>query len=522
MMLAPPMSTDTLPALYPTQGQETSSEDLQGPSELEPTGRDARYRSRKRGPFDSKKRKETAETRKRKACLRCRIQKIRCDVNENDVDGDCLPCMSFSRVSKKTIHHVSCYRGKLTDVTLYRKSGLNLTKRWSGTEMKDVGDRIGTDVRDIQVKLGICNKPINIKAVRFQPTEGDVLARFWTVREGERRDEIRKKKDLEPYCLLDIRATAASFEKYMVDNSLPAMLKSYTPHRRLENTFSDIDVIKTTFTMAVDYYCQFGDDFIVPSGTIAHPFKALMGNLFVLVLAIRYTTASAYICGEDTLGMRPEFNDETDPFFGRVSVPPMLIAQFDSINHEKLLSKYGHKVLRDLETFIFRNQSPHWWCIYLCVFILLHEASWLTADQYRLARKNSVSRYRYWIPSFVEELQDGCNNILVHWHYYNCHPWPRPDNPWNRHKHFMGELTSEQHDLVMTTMTDSRIQKQLGIWKRYRDTGAIEIVPSSEPDQPHDTPYTGSQTLIDWDHPCYWIAQMFEERWEPRPTYQRE
>lgn len=33
--------------------------------------------AKKRGPFNLQKRKETAETRKRKACLRCRIQKIR-------------------------------------------------------------------------------------------------------------------------------------------------------------------------------------------------------------------------------------------------------------------------------------------------------------------------------------------------------------------------------------------------------------------------------------------------------------
>lgn len=78
-------------------------------------------------------------------------------------------------------------------------------------------------------------------------------------------------------------------------------------------------------------------------------------------------------------------------------------------------------------------------------------------------------QYRYSIPSFVEELQEGCNNILVHWHYYNCHPWPKADAPWERHKHFMSELSSEQHDLVMETMTDTRIQKQLSVWKRYRE-----------------------------------------------------
>jgi hypothetical protein len=37
----------------------------------------AHTHTKKRGPFDSQRRRETAETRKRKACLRCRVQKIR-------------------------------------------------------------------------------------------------------------------------------------------------------------------------------------------------------------------------------------------------------------------------------------------------------------------------------------------------------------------------------------------------------------------------------------------------------------
>lgn len=99
--------------------------------------------------------------------------------------------------------------------------------------------------------------------------------------------------------------------------------------------------------------------------------------------------------------MKPEVKDETYPLFGKVSVPRMILAQFDSINHTKLLSKYGHKVLRDLETFIFHNQSSFWWPIYLCVFILLHEASVISADRYRHARNNFGGRVCNYIFSLV-------------------------------------------------------------------------------------------------------------------------
>ncbi|KHN97280.1 uncharacterized protein MAM_04877 [Metarhizium album ARSEF 1941] len=466
---------------------------------------------KKRGPFNLQKRKETAETRKRKACLRCGVQKIRCDADQDEVEGSCIPCQSFSRVSKKTLHRVSCFRGKLTDVVLYRKGGLNLTNRWKGTEMKDVGDRVNTDIRSIQITLGISDKPIEIKVVRFRAAATDVVARFWTVREGERGDEVKKKKDLEPYCLVDIWATASYFEKYIIDNAIATLVKQHTPHKVLQKTPAGQDVIKRTYIAAVNYYLGLDDEVIGPSGKIANPQKRLLGNLFILWHANRHTTGSAYICGKETLGMRPELKDETYPLFGKVSVPRMILAQFDSINHCKLLSKYGQRVLRDLEIFIFRNQSVFWWPIYLTVFILLHEASHMTADSidtpYRILWKNFKKDVT--ISSFI-------------WHYYNCYPWGKPDDPWERHKHFMSELTAEQHDLVMDTLTDRRVQKHLAVSARYRQENGVREKPVMPPMGKQATPYMGSQSHFDWDHPFYWIAQMFEERWQPRPTYQRE
>lgn len=92
--------------------------------------------------------------------------------------------------------------------------------------------------------------------------------------------------------------------------------------------------------------------------------------------------------------MRPETKDETYPLFGKVSIPRMVLAQFDSINYTTVLSKFGHKVLRDIEVYVFRNQSTWWWTIYLCIFILLREASATTADRYRHARNNFGGRVR--------------------------------------------------------------------------------------------------------------------------------
>lgn len=61
----------------------------------------------------------------------------------------------------------------------------------------------------------------------------------------------------------------------------------------------------------------------------------------------------------------------------------------------------------------------------------------------------------------------------MHWHYYNCKPWPNPAAPWNRHTAFMADLSPEQHELVMDTLIDPRVQKQLSVWKRYKEENGL-------------------------------------------------
>ena len=150
---------------------------------------------------------------------------------------------------------MSCYRGKLTDTVLFRKGGLNLTDRWSGTAMKDVGDRIDPqDIRTIQFTIGVFDRPITVEVVKFSARSGDVTARYWTVREGPRGDEVRKKKDLEPYCLANIWETANYFEKYITENAVPAMLKCNLGPSWLGSGAMAQDVIKRTHVAAVHYY----------------------------------------------------------------------------------------------------------------------------------------------------------------------------------------------------------------------------------------------------------------------------
>uniref|UniRef100_A0A0D2XKF7 Zn(2)-C6 fungal-type domain-containing protein n=1 Tax=Fusarium oxysporum (strain Fo5176) TaxID=660025 RepID=A0A0D2XKF7_FUSOF len=385
-------------------------------------------------------------TREIGACVRCRFQKIKCLIDENNPEGQCKTCKKFSKTSPKTIHRVPCLRLRIADVVLYRSGGLKLTRRWAGIEMRDIGDRLDTVAVTIEVSQNLCGKPLRMNVVRFRPIDGDVTARYWT--DGLLGKVIFKKKELANYCLENIYDTAESNE-HKSGGKL-----SKDDEKELE----------------------------------------IFGNLFILWCAIR----SLYIEGNETLGMLPETEDKSYPLYGKVSVPRMIVAQFDTLNYNEVLERYKEKLLRDIDWLFSQDKNRWWFTTYLV---------------------------RYSIPDFVEGLHGSCNNILIHWHYYNCDQWPTTrlsglTNGIGRNDHFETLAPKDRH-LVKQNLKDPEVKKHLLVWKKYkRDNGKVPKITLQ-----HDAGsirYAGKQDKYDWDHSLYWVSQMFEKKWYPHPTYTSE
>lgn len=81
----------------------------------------------------------------------------------------------------------------------------------------------------------------------------------------------------------------------------------------------------------------------------------------------------------------------------------------------------------------------------------------------------ALFQLRYSIPEFVEQLQDGCNNLLHHWHYYNTDGWTETIGHPDRHKTSLAYLNSCQHALVLDAYDDAQTQRQLGTWQMYKE-----------------------------------------------------
>ncbi len=96
---------------------------------------------------------------------------------------------------------------------------------------------------------------------------------------------------------------------------------------------------------------------------------------------------SERIVGGETLGMEPQTFDRDVSSYGTNSIPPIMSAQIELMTTTRILQPLKKSVLKHLQRLIQANDLRSWFPIYLCLFVLLHSCSILTADENRQARK---------------------------------------------------------------------------------------------------------------------------------------
>src|SRR4051794_22413663 len=109
-----------------------------------------------------------------------------------------------------------------------------------------------------------------------------------------------------------------------------------------------------------------------------------------LWVAIRITTCSERICGEDTLGMSSDMMDKSSPMHNKIPIPPVLGAQMDYIMTQIIQLPLRRMVLEELQRVVLANKPESWLCIYLCTFILLHNCAMVTKHDAGYAIKHGL------------------------------------------------------------------------------------------------------------------------------------
>ncbi|KAI1493290.1 hypothetical protein F5X96DRAFT_237377 [Biscogniauxia mediterranea] len=466
--------------------QHEASTDVSTSSSPAGSGVDRPERQRRKR-LEGTYREQTGQTRRWKACIRCRMQKIRCKPDlRNPERGDCLTCRSISQESKKVIHRLPCLRWKLTETVLFREGGLDLTARWTGVKVKDINpkDWVDSKTRSISISLGLCNTSLVLSVKKFQPIRGDVTWRDWVDRNAN-----AQRTDIEPYALANINQTAKDYLAYVNNNAADAI------RRYAENVHVD-GLVRRTFMAAYAYATSEKDN---PKPN--HQPKAddvdtseFLKTYFRLWLATRYTIGSAYIDSEDKLDMASDPHPDY-PYKGKVSVPRMVSAQFDSFGYSYVLSPLRKQVLEGLWKMIASKNQHHFFTIYLTVFMMLHEVSVVSRDRRRRAlhtRKNC----RYDLAPFVEKLQEGANIILSHWHYYkrDFNPLAAGPGGGGTDKIGWGSTSSSEIQFLAESYQEAKNREPL----RAERQPLLRLT---------------------WEDDLFFVSQMFEENWQPRKTF---
>ncbi|KAI0013403.1 hypothetical protein F4779DRAFT_563429 [Xylariaceae sp. FL0662B] len=321
----------------------------------------------KRGPFKSNdEREKTAETRRIGSCIRCRMQRIRCETNPLDKYGTCLTCLKVSSVK---IWRMPCLRYKITDVKLFKPGqvkGYEWTRRWVEGIADDISQWASPETRTVQVSEGYTEQPVELRVRQFVPQDGDALDRTWV------HDGARRVARIPAYAIVNLEEAKGAYSNY-IKQGLPECCKKILSRKE--------KLLLATYAAAIK---ASRDQSIDPKEAI------LLTKALQLWMAIRMTTKSTIIVGKETLGMSHDIMDETSPLRGCIPLPPVMGAQIELVLIHQIQSSLRREMLENLQAMTQANKHQSWFTTYLITFILLHNVALLCQHDAAYAQKHGI------------------------------------------------------------------------------------------------------------------------------------
>ncbi|KAI0863093.1 hypothetical protein F4860DRAFT_502226 [Xylaria cubensis] len=421
----------------------------------------------RRGPFRNQHdRERTAETRRIGSCIRCRMQRIRCETNPEDKAGTCLTCL---RVSNVKVWRMPCLRYKITDVRLFKPGqvkGHEWTRRWVEGVPDDISHWASTETRKVKVTEGYTEHAIELRVRQFVPQDGDSLERSWV------HNGIRKWVTIPAYAIVNLEEAKSAYSSY-ISRSLPECCKKIL--------WGKDKLLGATYVMALK---------TARDPTTSENEKELLKKALQLWMAVRMTTKSTVIVGEETLGMSPDIMDETSPLQGKIPLPPVMGAQIELVLIHQIQSNLRREMLENLQSITQANKQHTWFTTYLITFILLHNVALLCQHDTGYARKHGM-KTRFAREDMVREYQLGANILLAYFHYCNKGIYPFSAECKEQDLTTLAALNEAKSQFIR--QTKAHIERHRKSWAKLRES--------------HD-----------YEDDFYYISQLYEENWMPQPT----
>ncbi|KAG8159319.1 hypothetical protein KVR01_010980 [Diaporthe batatas] len=466
--------------------------------------------------LDHNARAQTSQTREVGACVRCKIQRVRCVPNGDD---PCGPCEACSRValnhSRKVLHHIGCHRYILRELVLFRSSGSRVTDRWHSAQVRNVMTEGKTFTVKIEQDFVGRSFECQVRKVSNNPnsTHKDRTTRDWYNGTTVKREAVLE------YALVDVNETMIRYKDYIRDNVLghnypPAIAKVVEGYRKPEQGV-DTTIVAEVYEKAWAYFCSLPSeektwDFYQPwprgnkndSEKLVSEKGFLLG-LFELQFALRHSTGWSWLGeGVNIPNARP--CQDFPPLKGRIMTPRMVVGQLDCIRISCVLKPLTRAILRVMMSWVGDRQYNRWMSIFFATFVLLSELSKITEDAYLHGWydkdiKGDGPKHAH----IIRDVHESANILLAHWHYYSCStdPFGPFDKKYPRSKTPLRELTPDQ--LVMVQNLWSGLRQ----WKERPCDDELYKNTKNE------------KWWQKWCHSLYFVDQMIDTSWKPRQVF---
>ncbi|QBZ65804.1 hypothetical protein PoMZ_12768 [Pyricularia oryzae] len=285
------------------------------------------------------------------------------------------------------------FQPNLLDLNFLRPGSLSLTSR--GIEEEPTWQ--DSEVKTIELSLGLCPQPMSFQVRRFVPGENDALSRTWIDPGGRSRST-----PLAPYAVADIPEAVSHIKQYIRNNS----------NCFVEAVRHSHPAVQLVYSCVADWLSelQHGND-----SPKSQQLK-LLEQYSQLWFGIRNTVGSSWLCGYETLGMEP-IHEEGYPLHGKISTPRQVVQTVGCLL-DHATRPLQAQFLQSLKAMLCADGNPSTlYTLFLVVFVLLHECEDICKDRERYARQN-LYLVRFSLPEYVVDLHKSARHLVTQWLAY--------------------------------------------------------------------------------------------------------
>lgn len=244
--------------------------------------------------------------------------------------------------------------------------GHEWTRRWREGVADDIAHWASAETKRVQVTEGYTTQPVELRVRQFVPQEGDSLKRTW-VYEGQ-----KKEVSIPPYAIVNLEEAKAAYDDYLRSGVFECC-QALLAHKE--------KILLGTYMSAMKH----ASDMTTPPKE-----RDLLKKALQLWMAIRLTTKSTVIIGDETLGMAHDIMDGTSPLRGQIPLPPVMGAQIELVLIHQIQTSLRREMLENLQAMTQANKHQTWYTTYLVTFILLHNVALLCQHDAGYARKHGM------------------------------------------------------------------------------------------------------------------------------------